>query len=129
MNMRPVLKRLGGYVLTGGAAAAVDASGFAVLILLGVTTLPSAIASFVLAAILNFQLSARFVFGHSPTGRAFVVFVGAALVGLAVNVSVTLTILQHFDRLPAIVAKIGGIGVAFFVNFALNQWVVFRPSR
>lgn len=129
MSMRPVLKRLGGYALTGGAAAAVDAGGFAMLILLGVAAFPSAIASFVLAAILNFQLSARFVFGHSPTGRAFLVFIAAALIGLAVNVSVTLTILQHFDQLPAVLAKIGGIGVAFFVNFALNQWVVFRKSH
>jgi len=28
-----------------------------------------------------------------------------------------------------VLAKIGGIGIAFFVNFVLNQWVVFRAPR
>ena len=127
--MHPVLKRLAGYVATGGAAAIVDAGGFAVLTLLGVAALPAAVASFALAAVLNFQLSARFVFGHAPTGRAFAVFLAAALVGLSVNVGVTLLILRHVDAVPAVLAKVGGIGVAFFVNFFLNQWVVFRASR
>lgn len=127
--MHPLLKRLGGYVATGGAAAVVDAGGFAALTWLGVAPLPAAVASFALAAILNFQLSARFVFGHAPTGRAFAVFVAAALVGLSVNVGVTLAILRHVDGVPAVLAKVGGIGVAFFVNFVLNQWVVFRASR
>lgn len=127
--MRPLLTRLAGYVVTGGAAAIVDAGGFAVLTLLGVAAAPAAIASFALAAILNFQLSARFVFKHAPTGRAFAVFLAAALVGLTVNVGVTLLILRHVDGVPAVLAKIGGIGVAFFVNFVLNQWVVFRASR
>ncbi|RZM02529.1 MAG: GtrA family protein [Variovorax sp.] len=127
--MRPLMTRLAGYVVTGGAAAIVDAGGFAVLTLIGIPALPAAIASFALAAILNFQLSARFVFKHAPTGRAFMVFLAAALVGLTVNVGVTLLILRHVDGVPAVLAKIGGIGVAFFVNFVLNQWVVFRASR
>ena len=127
--MHPLLRRLASYVVTGGAAAVVDAGGFALLTLLGVAALPAAIVSFALAAILNFQLSARFVFKHALTGRSFAVFLAAALVGLTVNVGVTLLILRNFDDVPAMLAKIGGIGVAFFVNFFLNQWVVFKVSR
>ena len=61
----------------------------------------------------------------APTDPVF----AAALVGLSVNVGVTLAILRHVDGVPAVLAKVGGIGVAFFVNFVLNQWVVFRASR
>jgi putative flippase GtrA len=113
------------YFLTGGAAAIVDAGGFAMLHSLGVSTPPAAVASFALAAVVNFLLTARFVFGQRPTGRGFTLFLLAALIGLTVNVSVTIAGVELLD-LPPVVAKIVGIGTAFSLNFLLNLLVVFR---
>ncbi|REA89658.1 hypothetical protein DV959_13900 [Staphylococcus pseudintermedius] len=46
-----------------------------------------------------------------------------ALVGLVVNAGVT-TLAAHW--MPAVFAKIVGLGVAFGVNFWMNNSVVFR---
>jgi putative flippase GtrA len=115
------------YFLTAGTAAIVDAGGFAWLYALGLATLPAAVTSFALAAVVNFLLTARFVFGHRATGRGFTRFLLAALVGLAVNVGVTLVAAELLG-VPAVLAKIVGIGTAFTVNFLLNLLVVFRPA-
>ena len=85
------------------------------------------ILSFCIAALVNYGLSSRFVFAHSATAQGFALFFVAALIGLSVNLGVTLAGVYLAGLVP-IVAKIVGIGTAFLVNFALNLLVVFRPS-
>ena len=120
-----LLRKFAGYVLTGGAAAVVDIGGFSLLIQAGVDTPLAAAISFVIAAVCNFQLSTRFVFHHKPSHAGFVRFLLAALIGLAINVGVTVGT-QHLFGLPAVLAKVCGVGVAFCANFLLNLLVVFR---
>lgn len=123
--MREILVKFSRYFLTGGGAAIIDAGGFALLYWFGLATLPAAVASFALAAVVNFLLTARFVFGQRATGRGFTVFLLAALLGLMVNVGVTVAAVKLFG-LPPVIAKIVGIGTAFSINFLLNLLVVFR---
>jgi putative flippase GtrA len=123
--MRILFRQFAGYLLTGGAAAVVDAGGFALLLQAGIAMLPAATASFLVAAVVNFQLSARFVFRQKPTGRGFLLFLAGALIGWAVNVAVTVTVARLFG-VPPVLAKIVGIGLAFSINFLLNRLVVFR---
>lgn len=126
-STRDTLRKFSRYFVTGGVAAIVDAGGFAALHYLGVATPPAAIASFTLAAVVNFFLTARFVFGQRPTGRGFTLFLLAALIGLTVNVGVTVAAVELLGLLP-VVAKIVGIGTAFSLNFLLNLLVVFRAT-
>jgi putative flippase GtrA len=63
------------------------------------------------------------VFARSASAPGFALFFVAALIGLSVNLGVTLAGV-YLAGLPPIV----GIGTAFLVNFALNLLVVFRPS-
>jgi putative flippase GtrA len=123
--MLDTLFKFSRYFLTGGVAAIVDAGGFAALYYLGIATPIAAAASFTLAAVVNFLLTARFVFGQRPTGRAFTLFSLAALIGLTVNVGVTIAAVELLG-LPPMVAKVAGIGASFSVNFLLNLLVVFR---
>jgi putative flippase GtrA len=123
--MRDVLTKFARYFLTAGVAAIVDAGGFAFLYGFGVATLPAAAASFGLAAIVNFLLTARFVFGKKATARGFTEFLLAALVGLTVNVGVTVATAEILG-LPAVIAKVVGIGTAFSINFLVNWLIVFR---
>ncbi len=116
------------YFFTGGVAAIVDAGGFALLHKVGIATLPAAVASFSVAAIVNFLLTSRFVFRQHATGRRFTLFLVAALFGLTVNVGVTMLTIMYFGIDP-ILAKIVGIGAAFFINFLLNLCIVFRKSE
>lgn len=125
--MRNLLEKFVGYFMTGGIAALVDAGGFALLYHLSVSTLPAAIASFLVAAIVNFSLTCRFVFRQRPTAKLFFVFLLAALGGLVVNVCVTLLAASYFALDPRL-TKIIGIGTAFMFNFMVNFFVVFRKK-
>lgn len=123
--MRELLAKLGRYGLTGGAAAVVDAGGFALLM---TASLPVALAgtlSFSVAALVNYWLSSRFVFGQGRTAGGFALFFAVAILGLGVNVGVTVAAVEVLG-LPPILGKILGIGTAFLVNFALNLGIVFR---
>ena len=113
------------YFLTAGVAAVVDVGGFAALCSIHIPIAVAAVTSFCLAAVVNFLLSSRFVFGHAPTVRGFGLFFVAALGGLMVNVSVTL-VGSLYLGIPAVLAKTMGVGTAFLVNFWLNLRVVFR---
>lgn len=115
-----------GYLLTGGIAAVVDIGGFHLLATtLGGVLLP-AIGSFVVAAVVNYLLSSAWVFRRDwrSLRRAgmFVLFAG---VGLAVNASTTWALAAALPIAPTL-AKVGGVGLAFMVNFLMNALVVFR---
>ena len=120
-----VAPQLGLYILTGGTAAIVDVGTFIALMHQGLPIAGAAACSFAVAAVVNYLLSSRFVFKSEASTRQFLLFAGAALVGLAVNVGVTYLKITHFDLAPAL-AKIVGIGTAFLVNFTINRTLVFR---
>jgi len=125
--MRALLAKLMGYGVTGGIAAIVDAGGFALLLHAGFGVAAAGTASFCTAAVVNYVMSSRFVFGGRASAQGFALFFSVALIGLAVNLGVTLAGVYWLD-LPPVPAKIAGIAVAFLVNFALNLRIVFRPS-
>jgi putative flippase GtrA len=125
--MRALLTKLMGYGVTGGIAAIVDAGGFALLLRAGLGVATAGTASFCTAAIVNYVLSSRFVFAGRTSAQGFVLFFVVALIGLAVNLGVTLAGV-YWLGLPPLPAKVTGIGIAFLVNFALNLRIVFRPS-
>lgn len=125
--MREILSKLARYGITGGIAAVVDAGGFALLLRTGLAVTIAATLSFCIAAGVNYGLSSRFVFARGATARGFALFFVAALIGLSINLGVTLAGV-YLAGLAPILAKIAGIGTAFLVNFALNLLVVFRPS-
>jgi len=125
--MRAMLSKLVRYGVTGGIAAVVDAGGFALLLEAGLAVATAGTLSFCIAALVNYGLSSRFVFARSASAQGFALFFVAALIGLSVNLGVTLAGV-YLAGLAPIVAKIAGIGTAFLVNFALNLLVVFRPS-
>lgn len=116
------------YFFTGGAAAIVDAVGFALLHQLRINSFTAAVASFSVAAIVNFLLTSKFVFRQRATGKRFTLFLVAAFFGLTINVGITMLTIIYFDIDPRL-AKIVGIGAAFFINFLLNLCFVFRKKE
>ena len=128
MTVREILPKLLSYGLTAGTAAVVDAGGFETLVRSGLDVALAGTVSFCVAAIVNYHLTGRFVFGRKRSLRGFALFISAALVGLAVNVGITTLGFYGLGMQP-LHAKLTGIGGAFFVNFALNLHVVFRPTK
>lgn len=125
MLLRRIAGQAARYVVTGGTAAIVDSVGFWILTELEIGVALAAILSFAVAAVVNYAFTARFVFAQRPTPRQFLGFFAMALIGLAVNVSITMALALQLG-VPPVLSKIVGIGVAFFVNFSLNVWIVFR---
>jgi putative flippase GtrA len=123
--MRDLLAKLVRYGMTGGLAAIVDAGGFALLLRAGLGIAASGTASFCVAALVNYVLTSRFVFAQGKSATGFVFFFGVAVIGLAINVGVTLAGV-YWLGLPPVVAKVTGIGTAFLINFGLNAGIVFR---
>ena len=126
--MKEIFLKLTKYFLTGGIAAIVDLTGFSFLLFLGVKLFFSAIISFCIAAVINFLLTSRFVFQKKSTFKMFVLFLCFALVGLLINVGVTLISVNYFDTTP-IYSKLIGIGTAFIINFFLNLCVVYKVKK
>lgn len=117
------------YIVTGGLAAVVDVTGFYLFISASFPVFLAAAMSFFVAAVVNYNLTARFVFGADAGGRRFFAFLVGALIGLGINVSVTVA-LTTVVMMPPVLAKIGGIGVAFVLNFLINSYFVFaRPCE
>ena len=121
----PFLRKLVGYFFTAGTAAIVDVGGFVLLLQGGMHLVAAAILSFTVAAVVNYLLTSRFVFSHRLSVKGFLLFFAAALVGLLVNVSITVLVATQGDVTPWI-AKLIGVGIAFLFNFLTNVAVVFR---
>ncbi|WP_128255562.1 GtrA family protein [Falsirhodobacter deserti] len=117
--------RFARYLFVGGSAAIVDLGGFVLLIQAGYGTAAAAAASFAFAAVYNFTLSSSVVFRTGSTWRRFVMFMALALVGVSVNTGVT-TLAATW--LPEVLAKVAGIGMAFGLNFWMNNTIVFRRA-
>jgi putative flippase GtrA len=146
MSLNPGARRLFFYVLTGGAAAVVDETIFTGLHALGSPLALAAVFSFCVAALVNYSLTSRFVFGHAPSLRQLGLFVAVAIVGMVINVGVTLAAnatipfasmlsgladlvgapRSMFAPLAVAPAKACGIAVAFVFNFYVNSAFVFR---
>ena len=116
------------YGATAGCAAVVDLGLFWVINGFGVKVLVAAALSFLIATVVNYLLSARYVFAAGALSiEGYVRFLAGASVGFLVNVGVTWAAHGVFEVVP-ILAKAIGIGIAFFANFALNKMFVFRNS-
>ena len=85
----------------------------------------AAVVSFLAASVVNYMLTARYVF-HAPISLInYGWFLSAASLGFAINVGVTLYVSHILSVWPPL-AKAVGVGIAFFANFALNSLLVFR---
>ena len=125
----PVLARQAlGYLLVGGLAAVVDIGLFHLLAPHATNVLLPAIASFLVAAAVNYSLSSMWVYQRQWRSiRRATTFLLFALVGLCINAGVTWW-LVHSLPIHATLAKVGGVGIAFVANFLMNTFIVFRPA-
>jgi putative flippase GtrA len=125
-------RALGRYFLVGGAAAVVDIGLFLYFAQrLGMPYLRVGAASFVVATLVNYLLSVRFVFvsGQRFRRRWEVVLVFAvSLVGLGINSAILWAGVEHAHS-PLLLAKVAATGVVFFWNFAARRVLVFGALR
>ena len=123
---------LGRYFLVGGAAACVDIGLFLAFAKgLGLPYLRVAAASFVIATLVNYVLSVRFVFRSGQRfGRrweiALVYLVSG--VGLAINQAI-LFMCVEWMHLGLLLAKLAATGTVFSWNYLARRFFVFGSGR
>ena len=125
-------RALGRYFLVGGAAAVVDIGLFVLFAQhFGMPYLRVAAASFVIATLVNYWLSIRFVFVSGQRFRRrweMALVFAVSLVGLGINAAILWLCVEsgHFHLL---FAKLTATGTVFFWNFLARRLLVFGALR
>lgn len=127
MTLEPQL-RFARYIVSGGSAAIVDLLTFMALVAIGEPIFRAAMASFLVAAVCNYLLSAFFAFRARPTLKNFIGFFLFASIGMSFNTFFTWVFYEYIVASPPL-SKIFGIGIAFFFNFFMNHFIVFRNAN
>lgn len=127
-SSRKLPRQFMGYLMTGGLAAVVDIGLFHLLAPRLDGLLLPAVCSFLVAAVVNYTLSSVWVYQRAwRSWRRAGLFLLFASLGLAVNAGATWYLGSQWP-LPATLAKVGGVGIAFVMNFLLNTLVVFKAA-
>ena len=117
-----------GYLLVGGLAAVVDIGLFHLISIHSTGVLLPAALSFIVAAAFNYALSSLWVYRRQwRSWRRGLLFLFFATIGLAINAGATWWLAGNLPIAPTL-AKIGGVGIAFTVNFLMNTFIVFRAD-
>jgi putative flippase GtrA len=120
------------YFLVGGVAACVDIGLFMLFArVLGLPYLRVAAATFVLATLVNYVLSVRFVFvsGQRFTRRweITLVYVVSAI-GLGINAAILWAGVELAGT-GLLAAKLAATGTVFFWNYLARRFFVFGAAR
>ena len=120
------------YFLVGGVAACVDIGLFTLFARqMGLPYQPVAAATFVLATLVNYLLSVRFVFHsgqrHARRVEIVLVYVVSA-VGLAINAGILWLAVERL-HLDLLVAKLAATAVVLFWNYGARRALVFGALR
>lgn len=125
-------RRLARYFVVGGVAAVVDIGLFLLFAqYLEFPYLRVAAGTFVVATLVNYALSVRYVFVSGKRfGRRWeiaLVFLVSA-VGLAINQAILAGCVEYL-RLPLLASKLVATGTVFFWNYLARRYFVFGAVR
>jgi putative flippase GtrA len=125
-------RRIARYFVVGGVAACVDIGLFMLFAqYFGLPYLRVSAASFVVATLVNYLLSIRFVFVSGQRFRrrwevALVFLVSG--IGLALNQAILAVCVESL-KLSLLFSKLGATGVVFFWNYFARRVFVFGAAR
>ena len=122
-------RHLARYFLVGGAAAVVDIGLFVLFAqYFGLPYLRVAPATFVIATLVNYLLSVRFVFvsgRRHRRGLEILLVYLVSIIGLALN-QLILAFCVEIAHLALFLAKITATGLVFFWNYISRRMFIFE---
>lgn len=123
--------RLIKYFFVGGTAAIVDIGLFTLFVNpLGFPWFPVSICTFVLATLVNYLLSIKFVFESGIQHKKHIEIIGVfaiSALALLVNQAVLYIAIEWFDW-NLVIAKITATGTVFFWNYFGRSKLIFAKS-
>jgi putative flippase GtrA len=133
--LRPIARlmpELSYYTIVSAVALAVDLVLFTALTRGGMRAAVAGLCGYSTGLVLHYILSVRFVFEtrgqDKSTVRQFVEFVVSGLIGLAITWLI-IAVATEWLHLPALIGKIGAVGMSFIVVFLLRRGIVFAGRR
>lgn len=126
----PTVTKMISFGVIGVANAAIDFGVFSIAYqALNVPIVPANVAAWMVAVscsyIMNTMITFRAESGRVLRWKDYFVFAASGFLGMIAN---TATLLVLSTIMPVYAAKICAIFTAFFVNFAMSHFVVFRAK-
>lgn len=129
------MDRLLKFALVGGSGTLINLSLFVLLVDRGgVNPTVGAVLCFAIAVTSNYLLDHLWTFrtqiaGERPSLSRYVRFVGASLLGLAVNLGTLNLAIYLFHPVAVVLAQAAGIAGGTAVNFIGSNLIAFRAKR
>ncbi len=117
------------FLAVGASGVIVNLGVLSLLVGMGLDAAIAVVLAIAVSVCTNFLLNRRFTFSHSkdePMAYQFFKYVISVSVGTAVNLVVTLLLIQLYPDLKVQLASIGGIVAATLFNFTAMKFVVFK---
>lgn len=120
------------FLAVGASGVVVNLVTLSLLLALGLPDSAALAGGIAVSLVSNFLLNRRFTFSYARNGNAllqFAGFLGASLIGMAVNFGVSLYLLRHVLPKAAAsiyIASLTGIASGMLFNFLGNRYIVFR---
>lgn len=118
------------YFFVGGFCAVVNWVAFYLMITYAhISYIPAAILAFILSCYINFLLC-RKVFTPSERKKTTEFFLIIAVSTIAAGIDIAaMTFFIEVVKLPIMVSKILGTGVAFIFNYTSRQFYIYRERK
>lgn len=117
------------FAVVGASGVVVNLAVLTVAVWIGLRPAIAVAAGIAVSLVSNFLLNRRFTFSYARKGRLgrqFLGFLGASSAGMIVNYLVTMFVSLRVPALPIQVAALCGIASGMSLNYAMNQFLVFR---
>jgi putative flippase GtrA len=118
------------YLVIAVVLVGVEVVTFQLMLWAGISYLIATPVSMIIAIVLNWLLSRLWVFKHRPhrSAKEFTLVVIASVIGLALQLAVTIFVVQVAHGAP-LLGKLIAIGVTFFWNFWFRKkYIFFDPA-
>lgn len=126
------MKTFARYFLVGGTAAAVDLSFFVVFSTwLGFNYLIVGAVGFIIATLVNYVLSIRFVFQSGKRfsqSREIAYVYGISAIGLGLHTAILFVAVSQAGW-PGLAGKILATGLVFIWNYSARRYYVFNETH
>jgi dolichol-phosphate mannosyltransferase len=99
----------------------------------GLPEIPVSIGCFLVAGTQNYIINHKWSFANNirdskVSVKKWVLFLGASIAGLLVNIAVMKCMLMNFNLPYKFIAQAYGIAAGMFINFILSKFVIFRSK-
>lgn len=120
------------FLFVGASGVLVNWVVLYAMVWMGVHRVGAFAGGIAVSVVTNFLLNRRFSFSYArnqPLLKQFAGFVGACSIGMAVQLVVSVLLVDMVAGMPLWLASLGGIAAGTIFNFIISRYMVFRSGK